>query len=285
MAKRDYYQVLGVARDADADALKKAYRRLAQKYHPDRNPDDTEAEEAFKEMKEAYEVLDDPAKRAAYDQFGHEGLGGPTPGYGYNRDADLEELLRRAREQFAHMNFGGGRGNVNFAADGSIVQKIGVPVDVMVRGGKYSFPYIVTGGGGMSLNFTRSMASVDLPADCPHGFQVKHPTDTDLTLVFVPESTDRAMVQGLDILIPCDFDALRLSAGLPQEVVHLDGTKINVKAPPSGLKQGTALRVQGKGLRNVSGRRGNLLVGINLTIPAISDDLRGKLEALLKEES
>jgi molecular chaperone DnaJ len=76
MAKRDYYEVLGVARDAPEADLKKAYRRLAMKYHPDRNPDSTEAEAQFKEVKEAYEVLSDSEKRAAYDRFGHAGLEG-----------------------------------------------------------------------------------------------------------------------------------------------------------------------------------------------------------------
>lgn len=74
MAKRDYYEVLDVERGAGEDAVKKAYRRLAMKYHPDRNPDDGEAEERFKEAKEAYEVLSDPDKRAAYDRFGHDGV-------------------------------------------------------------------------------------------------------------------------------------------------------------------------------------------------------------------
>ncbi|MEX2151141.1 MAG: molecular chaperone DnaJ [Steroidobacteraceae bacterium] len=74
MSKRDYYQVLGVPRNATEDAVTKAYRRLAMKYHPDRNPDDKEAEERFKEAKEAYEILTDTPKRAAYDQYGHAGL-------------------------------------------------------------------------------------------------------------------------------------------------------------------------------------------------------------------
>lgn len=74
MAKRDYYEVLGVEHNASEADLKKAYRRLAMKYHPDRNPDDKTAEAKFKEAKEAYEILSDPQKRAAYDQFGHAGV-------------------------------------------------------------------------------------------------------------------------------------------------------------------------------------------------------------------
>lgn len=85
MAKRDYYEVLGVSKSASADEMKKAYRRLAMKYHPDRNKDDAESEGKFKEAKEAWEVLSDPEKRAAYDRFGHAGVnasagGGPGPG-------------------------------------------------------------------------------------------------------------------------------------------------------------------------------------------------------------
>src|SRR2546426_7032340 len=75
MAKRDYYEVLGVNRDADEEAIRKAYRRLAMKHHPDRNPDNPKAEELFKEAKEAYEVLIDANKRAAYDRYGHAGVG------------------------------------------------------------------------------------------------------------------------------------------------------------------------------------------------------------------
>jgi molecular chaperone DnaJ len=82
MAKQDYYKVLDVPRDAGEADIKKSYRRLAMKYHPDRNPDDPEAEHNFKEAKEAYEVLSDPQKRAVYDQFGHAGLQGGGGGGG-----------------------------------------------------------------------------------------------------------------------------------------------------------------------------------------------------------
>ena len=84
MAKRDYYELLGVSKSADASELKKAYRKLAMKYHPDRNPDDKKAEQNFKELNEAYEVLKDEEKRAAYDRFGHAAFeqGGPGGGFG-----------------------------------------------------------------------------------------------------------------------------------------------------------------------------------------------------------
>jgi molecular chaperone DnaJ len=81
MAKRDYYTVLGVTRDVSEDDIKKAYRKLAMKHHPDRNPDDKGSEEKFKEAKEAYEILTDTKKRAAYDQFGHAGVD-PSQGFG-----------------------------------------------------------------------------------------------------------------------------------------------------------------------------------------------------------
>jgi len=93
MSKRDYYEVLGVSRDVDAKELKKAYRKLAMKYHPDRNPDDKEAEAKFKEATEAYEILGDEQKRGAYDRYGHAGVDPNAAGGG----------------------FGGGGGGANFS--------------------------------------------------------------------------------------------------------------------------------------------------------------------------
>jgi len=86
MAKRDYYEILGVNKDAESDEIKKSYRRLAMKFHPDRNSDDAGAEDKFKEAKEAYEVLKDADKRAAYDRFGHDGVRGGPAGGGYSAE-------------------------------------------------------------------------------------------------------------------------------------------------------------------------------------------------------
>jgi molecular chaperone DnaJ len=110
MSKRDYYEVLGVSKNASEAELKKAYRRAAQKHHPDRNPDDKQAEENFKECKEAWEVLSDSQKRAAYDQFGHAGVdpsmgGGAGPG-GAGFGGGFNDIFG---DVFGDI-FGGGRG-------------------------------------------------------------------------------------------------------------------------------------------------------------------------------
>ncbi len=110
MAKRDYYEVLGVGRDAGDDEIKSAYRKLALKYHPDRNPDDSAAEEAFKDAAEAYEVLSDPEKRSNYDRFGHAGVEGSFSGGGFqwadfSHATDVEDVFGDLFSSF----FGGGR--------------------------------------------------------------------------------------------------------------------------------------------------------------------------------
>ena len=89
VTKRDYYEVLGVSRSADESELKSAYRKIALKFHPDRNPDDPEAEERFKEASEAYAVLSDPEKRRAYDRFGFEGVGAAGGPQGFSDFGDL----------------------------------------------------------------------------------------------------------------------------------------------------------------------------------------------------
>ena len=106
MAKRDYYEVLGVAREADSDEVKKAYRKLAVKYHPDKNPGDKAAEEKFKELGEAYEALSDPQKRAAYDQYGHQAFD-PRARAGRAGAGGFHDPFDIFREVFG----GGGGGN------------------------------------------------------------------------------------------------------------------------------------------------------------------------------
>jgi molecular chaperone DnaJ len=109
LARRDYYEILGVPRDADADALKKAYRRLAMRDHPDRNPDDPAAEERFKEASEAYAILSDAEKRRAYDRFGHAGVGAGAGGAPFQDFGDLGNFTDLFEDLFGDL-FGGRRG-------------------------------------------------------------------------------------------------------------------------------------------------------------------------------
>lgn len=115
MAKRDYYETLGLEKGAGADEIKSAYRKLALKYHPDRNPGDASAEDKFKEATEAYEVLTDPKKRQAYDQFGHAGVdpSAGMGGFGGAEGFDLSDALRAFMRDFGGFDIfgeGGGRG-------------------------------------------------------------------------------------------------------------------------------------------------------------------------------
>ena len=108
MAKRDYYEVLGVDKSASEDEIKKAYRKIAIKYHPDRNPGNKEAEEKFKEAAEAYDVLRDPQKRQQYDQFGFDGPQGGFGGFGGGASMDMNDIFSMFGDIFGgHSGFGG----------------------------------------------------------------------------------------------------------------------------------------------------------------------------------
>ena len=109
MAKRDYYEILGVSKNASKDELKKAYRQMAIKYHPDKNPGDKASEEKFKEAAEAYDILSDDDKRRRYDQYGHAGVGGSSGGGGFSGGGmSMEDIFSSFGDIFGgHFGFGG----------------------------------------------------------------------------------------------------------------------------------------------------------------------------------
>jgi len=114
MSKRDFYEILGVNRDASEDEIKKAYRKLAMKHHPDRNPDNPGAEEKFKEGKEAYEILSDSQKRAAYDQYGHAGIDQQAGGFGGGGGGGFGDAFGGIFDEiFGGRGGGGGGGRSN----------------------------------------------------------------------------------------------------------------------------------------------------------------------------
>jgi curved DNA-binding protein len=155
MAKRDYYEVLGVSKSATADEIRKAHRKLALKYHPDRNRDNKGAEERFKEIQEAYDVLSDATKKANYDQFGHAGVGAGGP------NGDAAEAFRRAQGR------GGGRTTWRASPNVSVED-----FDPSQMGGDFGdiFEQLFGGSGGRKAGATRGRGR----APAPRGQDVEH---------------------------------------------------------------------------------------------------------------
>lgn len=135
MAKRDYYEILEISKGASKEEIKKAYRKQAIAHHPDKNPDDKQAEERFKEAAEAYEVLSDDQKRARYDQYGHAGMGGNGGG---GANMNMEDIFSHFGDIFGgHFNFGGGgsrQGGRNVARGANIRVRVKLTLEEVARG-------------------------------------------------------------------------------------------------------------------------------------------------------
>ena len=207
MAKKDYYESLGVARNAPADEIRKAHRKLVRQYHPDLNKNNPQAEEKFKEVQEAYDVLSDAHKRANYDQFGHAGVNAGAGGGPGGPGGDPFEAFRRAGGR------GGGRGRRQ-AGPGVSVEDVDLS-DVFEQffGGRAG------GGGGGARRRTGAGAA---PQAAPRGADVEHP----VTLTF------EQAARGTTISLQVDRDG------------QLE--TIDVKIPP-GVKDGSRVRIKGKG--------------------------------------
>lgn len=143
MAKRDYYDILGINKNADDTEIKKAYRKLALKYHPDKNPDDKDAEEKFKEAAEAYEVLRDPQKRQRYNQYGHAGVGGPAGGGGFGGGfagggMSMEDIFEQFGDifggHFGGGGFGGQRGGRRVNRGSNLRVKVKLTLEEIAKG-------------------------------------------------------------------------------------------------------------------------------------------------------
>jgi molecular chaperone DnaJ len=139
MEKRDYYDVLGVSKGATKDEIKKAYRKQALKYHPDKNPGDKKAEDMFKEAAEAYEVLSDDDKRAKYDRFGHAGVGSSAAGGGYSGGMTMEDIFSSFGDIFGSGfgTFGGSRSRGQYVNKGTNMRvKVKLTLEEIAKGTK-----------------------------------------------------------------------------------------------------------------------------------------------------
>ena len=290
-AKRDYYEVLGVERGASADEIKKAYRKAALKYHPDKNPGDKEAEEKFKEAAEAYDVLSNPDKKARYDQFGHEGMNGAGAGFGgaggFGGGFTMEDIFSQFGDifggHFGGSSFGG------FGGGGSARSRVNRGSDLRIKV-KLSLKEIVN-GTTKKLKINKQVAcdqcggsgakDKDSYTNCPtcHGSgYVSQVVNTFFGRTQTTQPCPQCHGEGKIVTNPC-----------PK--CHGEGTLkgeevIEVKIP-AGVGEGMQLSVRGKGNAarhgGVSGdllvlieeipdpdlvRDGNdLIYNLNLTIP------------------
>jgi molecular chaperone DnaJ len=235
--KRDYYEVLGIGRQASEQAIKSAYRKLAMQYHPDRNPDNKEeAEEKFKEITEAYSVLADSEKRAAYDQFGHAGVsapGGWTPDFSSTIFADFEDLFG---DFFGFGGFGRGPRQRRRASRGADLRyDLEISLEEAARGleTKIKIPRAETCGDCRGSGAKQGSAPIACPA-CGGRGQIRHQQG------FFAVSRTCPHCQGMGQVIPEACPACRGKGQVQQEKVL--GLKI-----PAGVEEGTRLRVSGEG--------------------------------------
>ena len=257
--KRDYYEVLGVERSAGDDELKKAYRKLARECHPDLHPDDPTAEERFKEITEAYEVLSNAEKRQIYDQYGHEGLDSNGMGAGgMGGFSDVNEILESLFGGFGGM-FGGGRAqNANAPRQGRDLQTT-VTIEFMEAcTGKSQNVQVQRmencpdcHGSGSAGN-----SGTEVCPDCQGRGTVKATQRTPFGMISSSKTCPHCGGKGKLIKSPCQKCR---GAG------RVRVTKsINVDIP-AGIDDGQMIRVSGMGDAGVNGGpAGNLIVGVNV---------------------
>lgn len=248
--RHDYYEVLGVSRDADASALKRAYRKLALELHPDRNPDNKEAEARFKEASEAYQVLSDPEKRSLYDRYGHDGPRGAGGGF-----SNVNDIFSAFSDIFGDMFGGqggraGGRGaDVETQVEMSLLEvATGAQKEIKVR---RRGPCHTCKGSGASPGSARERCP-----QCRGRGQVVH----NQGFLMISTTCPMCHGEGEVVRFPCST-CQGSGAEVMEEILQV--------AIPAGVEDGSTLRLSGRGETSARGRTGNLYVVIR-----VADDER-----------
>ncbi len=285
MAK-DYYQTLGVAKDVNQAALKKAYRKLAQTYHPDRNPGDKQAEDRFKEIAEAYAVLSDKEKRQQYDRFGESGFHQRFSQEDIFRNADLGDLFGNsggggAEDLFSQLFGGGrprGRGQRPPAKGQDYSMTINIPLRLAIEGGDRLVEY--------RTESQVEQINVRIPAGIEEGAKLRvsgkggpapsggRHGDLYLQIQIDPDPVFKREENNLVVEIKLPFSQLCLGAGT--EIPTLQGEK-RIKVP-AGMQPGGKIRLRGFGVPASAGRpSGDLYAVINVEVPTRLDEQQRKL--------
>jgi curved DNA-binding protein len=302
MATRDYYQILGVNKNAGDEEMKKAYRKLAMKYHPDRNPNKKEAEERFKEINEAYAVLSDKEKRKQYDTFGKEGFHQRFTQEDIFRGFDFDEILSglfggKARREFRY----GGRGGVDFGdlfGGGTYRESGRMPQ----RGKDVAYELTlsleeVASGGEKRISYRKNgkveEVSVKIPRGIPSGKKLRlagkgmegrngGPTG-DLYLQISIREHPVFTREADDLVVEKEIAFSEAVLGTTIEVPTLEGVK-KVKVPP-GTQTHTRLRLKGLGLPHFQGEgKGDEFVKVIVKVPKrVSEKSRKLVEELARE--
>ncbi|GMQ27268.1 molecular chaperone DnaJ [Algoriphagus sp. oki45] len=247
MAKRDYYEVLGVSKSATADEIKKAYRKLAIQFHPDKNPGNPEAEEKFKEAAEAYEVLSNPDKKARYDQFGHQGLGG-NGGFG-GGGMNMEDIF----SQFGDIFGGGGFGSFFGGGGGGRRTKKGTNLRVKLKLNLQE----IANGVEKKIKVKRHVVAPGVTfqtcSTCQGTGQIKKVVNTMLGQM-VSASTCTVCGGSGQIVDKKPAEADSKGLIIKEEIISL-----NI---PGGVGEGMQLSMSGKGNETPGGIPGDLLIVI-----------------------
>ncbi|MBP1708886.1 MAG: integrase [Deltaproteobacteria bacterium] len=301
MASKDYYEMLGVSKTASDDEIKRAYRKLAMKYHPDRNANKKEAEERFKELNEAYAVLSDKEKRKQYDTFGKEGFHQRFSQEDIFRGFDFDDIFsslfggRARRESRA-----GGRGGVDFGDIFSRAYQGGGRASQKGEDALYELPITLEEaafGGEKRISIPKNgkveEINVKIPAGIPSGKKLRVTGkgmegrsgglagDLYLQISIRPHPVfDR---EGDDITVEKEIGFSEAVLGTTIEVPTLEGTK-KVKIPP-GTQSHTKMRLKGLGVPHFQGTgKGDEYVKVIVRIPKrVTDKSRKLIEELSKE--
>ncbi len=288
--KRDYYEVLGVSKNASDDEIKKAYRKLAIKYHPDKNPGDKEAEAKFKEISEAHEVLSDKQKRARYDQFGHAGVGGA--GFGGAGGGNPFGGGFNYNGQTFNFDFGQGGGLDDIL--GSLFG-FGGGARRPRRGADYQTSVTITFeeaifGTTETINVEGKSMKVKIPAGIDDGMSIRlrgkggpapeGGTESGDLYVRVKVKPHKSLTrEGVIILSEQKIDMVDAALGCEVDVETVDG-KITMKVP-AGTQSGTPFKLSGHGVPfRADGDRGPHIVTIIVETPK---NLSKRQKELLEE--